>query len=98
MGYAEIVGFRAGVCVPYNFFDLGRNIATDLVIYPLSAMDATLFRYMKLNDAEAFDEIRKIIEVTKKYNGTFIPLWHNSSLTDNSKRKLFVKMIEAALN
>ena len=98
MGYAEIVGFRAGVCVPYNFFDLGRNIATDLVIYPLSAMDATLFRYMKLNDVEAFDEIRKTIEVTKKYNGTFIPLWHNSSLADNSKRKLFVKMIEAALN
>ena len=98
MGYAETVGFRAGVCVPYNFFDISRNMATDLLIYPLSVMDATLFRYMKLNDAEAFDVIKKIIEVTKKHNGTFIPLWHNSSMTDNGRRKLFVNMIEAALN
>lgn len=82
MGYASITGFRAGVCIPFKFYDLEENMQTNLVIYPVSVMDGTLFQYMQLSYEEAIDEIKRIVELIKKHNGLFIPLIHNSSLSN----------------
>ncbi|MGI6718382.1 MAG: polysaccharide deacetylase family protein [Bacteroidales bacterium] len=82
MGYASITGFRAGVCIPFKFFDLEANAQTNLVLYPISVMDGTLFQYMHLSYPEAIEEIKRIVEVIRKHNGLFIPLLHNSSLSD----------------
>lgn len=81
MAYASITGFRAGVCVPFKFYDLEENVVSKLEVFPVSLMDATLVDYMKLGNTAAVEEIKRIAGVVKKYNGCFIPLWHNSSLS-----------------
>ena len=101
MGYAEITGFRAGTCIPFYYFDLENNEATKLKIFPLSVMDCTLFDYMRLDSTASIDEIKHLIEVIKQNNGMFIPLWHNSSLSNvgewKNKAYIFREMIEEAL-
>jgi hypothetical protein len=98
MGYASITGFRAGVCVPFNFFDLEDDESTELKIFPLSVMDATLIKYMELDYSNALDEIKRIADIVKEHNGIFISLWHNSSLAGKgiwkNKNNLFKEMLE----
>jgi len=85
MGFAAQPGFRAGICVPYNFFDLDLDTETHLRIHPFTLMDGTLRDYMNVTAENAMDHIKPLIAEVKKVNGTFISLWHNESL-GNSKR------------
>jgi Family of unknown function (DUF7033) len=87
LGYASDVGFRAGTCTPFQFYDLYNEKATDLRIYPFYVMDATLNQYLKLDVDEAVELIAKIIKKVKQVNGTFISLWHNESLSDHGHWK-----------
>ena len=42
MGYASHLGFRAGICSPFRFYNLLEEKETDLVVYPFQVMDVTL--------------------------------------------------------
>ncbi|MBT3209996.1 MAG: hypothetical protein HN704_07600 [Bacteroidetes bacterium] len=99
LGYAEKIGFRAGICSPFNFFDLTKNIETDLKIFPFQVMDVSLKKYLKFSSEESIQKITELIEKVKRVNGTFISLWHNESLNDigewNGWRKVYTKMLEA---
>ena len=35
MGYADQIGFRAGTCTPFYFYDLENEIQTTLKVHPL---------------------------------------------------------------
>ena len=80
MGFPSVVGFRAGTCYDFHFFDLTKNTCTDLLIHPFCIMDVTLKDYMKLNPTQAFNVIKKIVNEVKNVNGNFISIWHNESL------------------
>lgn len=82
MGYAEHIGFRAGTCTPYRFYDLDLETETQLMVYPFAVMEATLKYYMKLPPEEAKKQISELIEKVRSVNGTFIGLWHNETLND----------------
>jgi hypothetical protein len=98
LGYATDVGFRAGTCTPFNFYDLYNEKETGLEIFPFHVMDTTLNRYLKLNIEEAVQKIEKIIQKVKQVNGTFISLWHNESVSDHGHWKgwepVYKKMLE----
>ncbi len=85
MGHAGHTGFRAGICVPYCFYDLVADKKTALKIYPFQVMDGTLNQYMQLTPAQAIEKCTKLIDAVKDVNGTFILLWHNSSFGDSGK-------------
>jgi len=101
MGFASLVGFRAGTCTPFYFFDLSRNRRTKLLILPFQTMDVTLRNYLKLEPAEAWKVIEELMLEVKKVNGTFISLWHNESLKDSGHwlgwRKVFEQILETGL-
>ena len=101
MGFASQVGFRAGICNPFPFYNLKKEEARELIIYPFQVMDGTLNHYLKLNPNEAIEKINKIISEIKKVNGTFISLWHNSSLSEQKNWKgwteVYNKLIELSL-
>lgn len=82
MGYAASVGFRAGTCTPYRFYDLDMETPTELIVYPFAMMEATLKYYMKLTPEESKSVVSDIIQKVKAVDGTFISLWHNETLTD----------------
>jgi hypothetical protein len=85
MGFADAPGFRAGTCTPFPFYDLSTEKETELMIYPLIVMDATLQSYRKLSSQDALALIGQLINEIKDVKGTFISLWHNSFLYDSKK-------------
>lgn len=79
LGFHDHVGFRAGTTNSYCWFDLENNLATDLLIHPLIAMDVSLKKYMALSPSDALDAVKKLIDACKSVQGPFCLLWHNSS-------------------
>ena len=55
MGYADQIGFRAGTCTPYNFYDLENEVQTDLKVHPFAYMDGVLNDHLNLNKETALD-------------------------------------------
>lgn len=80
MGYASQIGFRAGVCTPFNWYDLDAEQAAPLIVYPFCVMDATLNFYMKLKPQEAIEKCKEVIDQVKKVKGTCVTLWHNETI------------------
>lgn len=94
MGYADAIGFRAGTCTPFHFFDLETNRKTDLLIYPFEIMDVTMRQYMNLPAEEAIAKIGTMMNFVKNHGGVFSYIWHNESLNGqwNDYRKVFERM------
>ncbi len=82
MGYANHVGFRASTCTPFYFYDLDYEIQTPLKIFPFALMDTTLNLHLKLTPRQSIGKIRELLNEVKRVNGTFIPLFHNESLSN----------------
>lgn len=97
MGYPDHPGFRAGTASSFRFFDLGTEQESELEIHPFQVMDSTLNHIMHLTPEEALETISGIVSKIKKVSGTFIPVWHNSSLHDRWEwkgwRQVFEKMV-----
>ncbi len=80
-------GYKSYVSRPYHWFDLDRNQETNLIIHPTMVMDRSLQRYMRLKPESALDEIKRMIDLTYKYNGLFTILFHNNSLSETGEWK-----------
>jgi len=87
MGYANAVGFRASTCTPFYFYDLDFEIQTPLKIFSFAIMDISLKENMQLTNEESFVKIQKLKQEVKNVNGTFISLFHNQTLSENSNWK-----------
>lgn len=79
LGYPDRVGFRAGTCHSFHWFDLEENKKTDLVLYPFAVMDRTLKDHLKLKGEEAVVQIKRLFDICQQYGGQFHLVWHNSS-------------------
>jgi len=87
MGYASQTGFRAGTCRPFSWFDPEKNQETPLRVYPFSCMDGTLNEYLGLSPEEAIQRVHELRNITRRYNGVFVSLWHNHSLSNRGHWK-----------
>jgi len=96
MGFPDEAGFRAGTCKPFYFYDLKNEKATDLKIFPFTFMEGTLMKELKPSDA--LKKILKLLEEVKSVKGTFIPLWHNHTISETEEyaawKKVHDQMIE----
>jgi len=97
MGYASNVGFRAGTCTPFYFYDLDFEIQTPLKVFPFALMDTTLNDYMKLTPKQSLGKIRDLKNEVKAVNGTFITLFHNETLSDYLRWKGWKRLYESML-
>jgi len=82
LGYASHPGFRASTCHPFHFFNVQNSEASVLKIYPVTVMDVTLKCEMMLDADSAIMELAKLKKVVKDYDGLFISIWHNDSVSD----------------
>jgi hypothetical protein len=102
MGFASEIGFRAGICEPYYFYDLDTEHETPLRIHPFAVMEGTLKDYMKIKPHEAMQFVKPLIDNVKAVDGQFITLWHNQSLNDQISeghwREPYEEIIRYALN
>lgn len=75
MGYADTIGFRAGTCTPFLFYDLDYEIQTPLKIHPYQLMDFALLKHSSLLDKK--ETLLKAILEVQKVNGSFTFIFHN---------------------
>lgn len=82
MGYADHPGFRAGISVPYPFYDLEQNTETQLIIHPFCLMDVTLHKTLQMSNSESLDLFCRMIDDVASVQGTFSAIFHNQYLCD----------------
>jgi hypothetical protein len=79
LGYADHEGFRCGTCHEYSVFNFLKRKKLKLKEIPLIVMEGTLSLYRRKNPEEFRESVYSLIDTVKKYNGSFVLLWHNSS-------------------
>ena len=101
MGYASQMGFRAGICTPYNFYDLDNELETKLKIHPFQLSESNLRQLYTKSPAQAVVKMKQMIDEVKKVNGTFISLWRNEAFANSlggweGANELYEKMLVEA--
>lgn len=81
LGFAERYGFRNSYGKSFQPFDCEKNKPFNFIETPLTLMDTTFHRYMKLPTNKIGDIIINFYE-KNKYNCHHSLLWHNTSFTD----------------
>ncbi len=76
--YPDVIGFRSGSCYNYTTFDIIKRKKLKLQEYPLIIMDAALKWYLRMSQEKAIEEVKRIKNIVRNYNGDFVFLWHNS--------------------
>lgn len=79
MTYANVPGFRCGVCYGFPVYDFLKREMLDIQERPTVVMETTLTHYMGREIEESIEICRNLKNEVKKYNGEFVFLWHNSS-------------------
>ena len=82
LAYADVPGFRLGVCRPVSLFDPIRLEELGIQEHPLIVMDCQLSweKYLGLDEEAAFEYCRRLINRTREHDGEFVMLWHNPML------------------
>lgn len=94
MGFAGLPGFRAGICTPYNFYDLVKDEETSLQISPFQVMDVTLNQYLNLSPQQAIHKTEVLMDEVKAVGGLFCSIWHNENLGDQGTWKGYREVFE----
>ena len=98
MGYPEEPGFRAGIARPYYFYNVADDKQTHLKIIPFQIMDTMLCNNNELDPLKAKDVILDLLNETRRAGGSFVSIWHNTSLLANSEwqgwREVFEFMLK----
>jgi hypothetical protein len=97
MGYHTHVGFRAGTCSPFYFYDLDYEIQTPLKIFPFCITDELIKFHLKFSPEEAVVKIHELQQYVQDVNGTFISIFHNYILSDMESNKDWAKVYEKML-
>lgn len=98
MGFASEIGFRAGTCSPFPFYDLDEEVECKLTVFPFQVMESTFKYYQKKGIEDSIIAIKAIVDEVKEVNGTFISLWHNESLSDQDEWKGWRKVYEVMID
>ena len=96
MGYVNEIGFRAGSCTPFLFYDLDYEVQTPLKICPYHVIDFALLKNKSFLDKKAV--LKNIINEIKQVNGKFVPVFHNYTLSDMNKWNGFKELFNIILD
>ena len=94
VAFAEQVGFKAGTCIPYRPWLFALNRQADLTEIPLIVMDRTLLSYMGLNEAQALQTVKALMDRCQTVGGVFTIVWHNDVFLDPFYRDVYLNLIE----
>ena len=80
MGYGSINGFRASVASSFYWYDLEKEIQTELQLFPFCFMEANSFYEQKFSPKQTLEELQHYYKIVKSVNGLLITIWHNNFL------------------
>lgn len=95
MGFHNCIGFRAGTCTPFLFYDLKNEALTPLKIFPLSA-SVSAFRPSRLSSGKIKEGLLNLMQTIKEVQGTYILMMSNEALTRKDLREAYEALLEGA--
>lgn len=96
MGYINHIGFRAGTCTPFFFYDLDYEIQTPLQVHSYHVLDNALLKKQSLLDKKQV--LQNTIDKVKAVNGEFVAVFHNYTFNNSSKWKGYKQLFNIILN
>lgn len=84
MGYTFELGFRAGTCTPFQFYDIPLEVKQPIKVHPFAIHDISLSKIKK--DQEIYRQIELLTNEVKKVNGTLIAMFSNEVLGNKEDR------------
>jgi len=78
MGYTHEIGFRAGTCTPFYFYDINTEVRQPIKIHPFAMHDYALVKYK--NKEEVFEKLDRVYRLVKQVKGDFILVFSNELL------------------
>ncbi len=85
MGYPEAIGFRAGTCTPFLFYDLNFEITTPLLLHPYALSIGALQKY---KETEIEYKVREIKRQIKLVNGTLTSVFSNIDFSEYANSRI----------
>lgn len=92
-GFADLAGYRNGLCYPFRPFDQETGAYIDLIEIPLIVMDVTLWKYMNLGLEASLALVQRMIDDVQRLNGVFTLLWHNHSF-NGQEGEIYTRVID----
>jgi hypothetical protein len=97
MGYPNTIGFRAGTCTPFLWYDLQLEKTTHLLVHPVAINDEILKQNRTFNIEDVLGKWGRMIENVKLLNGHFYLLWHKETLPESGKGKVGRRLYQELL-
>lgn len=83
MGYTHEIGFRAGTCTPFYFYDIPLELQQPIRLHPFAVHDYALLGC--LSEVDIKDKIDTVYSAVKNVNGSFITVCSNELIGTNEK-------------
>ncbi len=83
MGYTHEMGFRAGTCTPFYFYDINIEVQQPIRIHPFAVHDYALLNLA--TETEISDKVDSLNQRVKQVNGDFLTIFSNELLGNSSK-------------
>lgn len=91
MGFPESIGFRAGTCTSFLFYDINTEITTPLMVHPY-VFHTQLCHTGEPGDIENI--LDGLIKEVKKVNGTFRAVFKNRDFSEYSNPEYFYSLFK----
>ncbi|SFR64305.1 hypothetical protein SAMN04488010_1463 [Maribacter stanieri] len=84
MGYTFELGFRAGTCSTFQFYDIPLEVKQPIKVHPFAVHDISLSKIKK--DQDLLRQVQQITNEVQKVNGTLITMFSNEVLGNKEDR------------
>ena len=94
MGYTHEIGFRAGTCSPFYFYDVNLEVQQPIRVHPFAIHNYALVHFKK--ESEIWDELQLLFLDVKRVHGSFMTIFSNELIGSASKvdwKKLYESII-----
>jgi hypothetical protein len=94
MGFSDIFGYRAGTGHPFYWYDLKREMATNLKVHPFVMMDSLAHFKLKLNGPQFLESVKKAHLQASQVGGKLHIIFHNEHFSWEGWEKLIFEVNE----
>lgn len=99
LGFPDTIGFRCGTCHEFNVFNIETKKKLHLRERPLVCMDVSLGNIddPRTYSADLIERVVNVANLCKRFDGTFVLLWHNNHLITSAQRRLYCDIVESVI-
>lgn len=89
MGFPQFNGYRAGTSFVYKWFDLSKNLQTELRIHPYAINDEAFGKETNYNLEEMHNKFQRYLHDTLELGGELQIVFRSNSFSNNPKNKVY---------